>query len=159
MATLEFLKNKEIVLFLGKPGTGKTHIALSIGLKAVEQGYKVYCSSMKKLSAEILAAKAANTLDTLFRKILYSQLWILDDFAVVSLRKDVAEEVFDLFDRRAQTNSLILTSNRDIEEWPQVFAEPILATAAIDRLFDNSHICTFEGKSYRLNKRIIMKNI
>jgi DNA replication protein DnaC len=154
LATLEFVKKNEIALFLGRPGTGKTHLALAIGLKAVEQGYRVYCSSVKRLAAQILDARANSTLDKLFRRILSAQLWILDDWGVVSLNQLVAEEVFDLLDRRIGANALLLTSNRDVGEWPQVFHEPVIASAAIDRLFDTAHILTFNGKSYRLDGKI-----
>jgi len=154
LATLEFVKQSRIALFLGKPGTGKTHLALAIGLKAVEKGCKVYCTSVKRLTAHILEAKAQNKLDKLFRRILSAQLWILDDWGVVSLNQIVAEEVFDLLDRRIGNSALIVTSNRDVDEWPQVFHEPVIASAAIDRLFDNAHILTFKGKSYRLKGKI-----
>ena len=154
LAALEFVHKNEIVLFLGKPGTGKTHLALAIGLKVVEQGQSVYCTSVKRLAFDLMAAKAKNSLDRLFRRILSAKLWILDDWGVVAMRPEVAEEVFDLLDRRIGSNALILTSNRDVDEWPQVFPEPVIASAAIDRLFDNAHIVPFTGKSYRLNKRI-----
>jgi DNA replication protein DnaC len=159
LATLEFVRKHEIALFLGKPGTGKTHLALAIGLKVVEQQQSVYCTSVKKLAFEITAAKAKNSLDRLFKRILSAQLWILDDWGVVSMRPEVAEEVFDLLDRRLDSNALILTSNRDVDEWPQVFPEPVIASAAIDRLFDNAHIVAFTGKSYRLNKKIELSDL
>ena len=103
---------------------------------------------------QIVKAKDRNELDTLFRKILSAKLWILDDWGVVSMKSDVSEEVFDLLDRRVHSNSLILTSNRDVDEWPQVFHEPVIAAAAIDRIFDRAQILTFNGKSYRLNSKI-----
>jgi len=71
----------------------------------------------------------------------------------------VAEEIFDLFDRRKHSSSMILTSNRDVSEWPQVFPEPVLAGAAIDRIFDRADITVFTGKSYRLKGRINIKDV
>lgn len=157
LATLEFVEKNQIALFLGKPGTGKTHLALAIALKAVERGNRVFCTSVKKLTSQILEARATNSLDKLFRRILSARLWILDDWGVVSLNQIVAEEVFDLLDRRIGSNALLLTSNRDVDEWPQVFHEPVIASAAIDRLFETAHILTFTGKSYRLNGKIEFK--
>lgn len=154
LATLEFVKQNQIALFLGKPGTGKTHLALAIGLKAVETGQRVFCSSIKKLAAQITDAKARGTLDRLFRRILSAQLWILDDWGVVSMNQAVAEEVFDLLDRRIGNNALLVTSNRDIDEWPGLFHEPVIASAAIDRLFDAATIVTFTGDSYRIKRKI-----
>jgi len=149
VATLSFIKETGIVLFLGQPGTGKSHLAAAIGLKAIYSGKTVYWSSLKRLSEEIIKAKEKNELSTLFRKILSSQLWILDDWGVVSLSREVSEEVFDLLDRRSHSTAMILTSNRDISEWPEVFVDPVLASAAIDRIFDHASVTIFKGKSYR----------
>ncbi len=75
------------------------------------------------------------------------------------MSREIAEEVFDLLDRRKYSSAMILTSNRDIDEWPQVFQDPVLANATIDRIFDRADISIFKGKSYRLKGKIIMKNI
>lgn len=157
LATLGFIDRNEIALFLGKPGTGKTHLALAIGIRAVHRGHRVFCSSVKRLSQQIALASARNSLDTLFKKILSARLWILDDWGVVSMKSEVAEEVFDLLDRRRHSSALILTSNRDVTEWGSVFPDPVLAGAAIDRLFDSPHIVTFTGDSYRLKGKIALQ--
>lgn len=154
LATLAFIDQKQIALFLGPPGVGKTHIAISIGLLAIHQGKRVYCTSAKRLSQDISSFKARNNLDVLFKKILNAHLWILDDWGVVSLDKEVAGEIFDLMDRRKQTTAMILTSNRDICEWEQVFPDLILANATIDRIFDRAQTFIFQGRSYRLKNQI-----
>lgn len=154
LADLDFIKERRIALFLGKPGTGKTHLALAIGVRAAQRGEKVYCTSIKRLAKRIISAKEKGTLDRLFAKMLGASLWIFDDWGVVSMTREVAEEVFDLLDRRKHSTAMILTSNRDVCEWGQVFPEPILATAAIDRLFDRAEILVFNGQSYRLKGRI-----
>lgn len=159
LATLAFLNQNQIALFLGKPGTGKTHLALAIGLRAVHKGHRVFCSSVKKLSAQIAIARSKNTLDILFKKILAAKLWILDDWGVVSMKPEIAEEVFDLLDRRRFSSALILTSNRDVDEWGSVFPDPVLAGAAIDRIFDRPTLVTFLGKSYRLSGKITLTDI
>ena len=159
LASLEFVKEHQSALFLGKPGTGKTHLALAIGIIAANTGYRVYCCNAKKLITQILIAKARNNLDNFFKRILCADLWILDDWAVVSMNREVAEEVFDLLDRRKYSTALLLTSNRDIDEWPQVFPEPVIASAAIDRLFDRAEVLTFLGKSYRLKGKIDFREV
>lgn len=154
LAKLNFVKENQIALFLGKPGTGKTHLALAIGIRAASHGIRVYCTSVKRLVHDIRVAKLKNNLDVLFRKILSSQLWILDDWGVISMDRESAEEVFDLLDRRKHSSAMILTSNRDVAEWAEVFPEPVLASAAVDRIFDRAEIVLFNGNSYRMKGKI-----
>ena len=158
LSDMSFLEKNKIILLLGQPGTGKTHIALSLALQAVCRGERVFCTSLKRLIQEIRIAKERNTLDSLFKKILSSRLWILDDWGVVSMPRAIGEEVFDLLDRRKYSSSMILTSNRDVSEWPEVFTDPVLASAALDRIFDRAEIVVFKGKSYRLSGRIEIKS-
>lgn len=157
LANLKFIERNEIALFLGPPGTGKSHCAIAIGVLAAQAGHSVFCTSVKRLSQKIRIAIERETLDVLFKQILGAKLWILDDWGVVSMRREVSEEVFDLFDRRKHSSAMILTSNRDVEEWPQVFNDPVLANAAIDRMFENSNIIIYDGPSYRMRGRIIFK--
>ncbi len=159
LAIMDFISNNQICLFLGQPGTGKTQLALALGVLAANRGYRVYCNSIKRLAEDILRAKAKNNLDTLFKKILAARLWIFDDWAVTTMSREVAEELFDLLDRRKHSSAMILTSNRDIDEWPQVFPDPVIANATIDRIFDRADICIFKGISYRLKGKIEIKNV
>ena len=154
LASLEFVKTQGIALLLGPPGVGKTHVAAAIGVRAAREGYRVYCASAKQLIRRIMVAKAKNALDVLFKKLLSSQLWIIDDWGVVTMGRDIAEEIFDLLDRRRYSAAMILTSNRDVKEWGEMFADPVLANATIDRIFDRAEIVMFKGKSYRLKGRI-----
>jgi len=159
LAQLDFVRQRRIALLLGRTGTGKTHVALSLGLKAAQAGMRVYCASVKRLAQELQAARNKGTLDVLFRRMLAAQLWIIDDWGVVSMAREIAEEVFDLLDRRKLSTALVLTSNRDVGEWGEVFADPVLANAAIDRLFEQAEIVVFEGKSYRLKDRITLPSL
>lgn len=154
LTSLDFIHNNRISLFLGSPGTGKTHIAIAIGVLAAKAGMPVYCTSLKALAKKIITAKAKNELDVLFNRMLSARLWIIDDWGVITLNRDVAEEIFDLLDRRKYNSAMILTSNRDIDEWAQVLPDPVLANATIDRIFDRADIVLFKGDSYRLKGRI-----
>ena len=89
-----------------------------------------------------------------FKKVLSAKLWIIDDWGVVSMGREVAEEVFDLLDRRKHQAAMILTSNRDVSEWGEVFPDPVIANATIDRIFDRAKVVLFKGQSYRLKGRI-----
>jgi DNA replication protein DnaC len=159
LAKLEFVRDNRIALFLGPTGLGKTHLALAIGFLAAKEGYRVYCASTKRLIQNIQVAKLKNNMDVLFKRMLSARLWILDDWGVVSMSREIAEEVFDLFDRRKYSSALLLTSNRDIEEWNEVFPDPVLANATIDRIFDRAAIVPFEGKSYRLKGKICLPTL
>jgi DNA replication protein DnaC len=154
LATLKFMDQNQIALFLGAPGVGKTHLALAIGVLAVQDGRRVYCTSAKRLGQEIKLARLRGNLDQLFKRMLAAQLWIIDDWGVISMSRDVAEEVFDLMDRRKHSSAMILTSNRDVSEWSQVFPDPVIANATVDRIFDRARIVLFKGQSYRLKGRI-----
>jgi DNA replication protein DnaC len=154
LAKLEFVRDNRIALFVGAAGLGKTHLALALGVLAAKEGYRVFCASTKRLMQQIQLAKLRGSLDVLFRRMLSSQLWIIDDWGVVSMSREIAEEVFDLFDRRKYSSALVLTSNRDIEEWGEVFPDPVLANATIDRIFDRAIIVAFQGQSYRLKGKI-----
>jgi DNA replication protein DnaC len=159
LATLKFIDQQRIALFLGSPGSGKTHLALAIGVLAVRDKRRVYCTSAKRLGQDIILAKKRGTLDLFFKKILSSHLWIIDDWGVVSMSREVAEEVFDLMDRRKQSTAMILTSNRDISEWGEVFPDPVIANATIDRIFDRAETVIFKGPSYRLKGRISSRDL
>jgi len=154
LARLDFVRDNRIGLFLGAAGLGKTHLALAIGVLAAKEGHRVFCASTKRLMQQIQVAKLKNALDVLFKRMLSSKLWIIDDWGVVSMGREIAEEVFDLFDRRRYSSAMLLTSNRDVEEWGEVFPDPVLANATIDRIFDRAEIVVFQGKSYRLKGRI-----
>lgn len=159
LAKLEFVRDNRIGLFLGEAGLGKTHLAIALGILAAKEGYRVFCASIKKLMELIRIAKLKGNLDVLFHTMLNSKLWIIDDWGVVSMNREIAEEIFDLFDRRQYSSAMIITSNRDVEEWGGLFPDPVLANATIDRMFDRAEIVIFKGKSYRLSGRIVLPSL
>ena len=159
LATLKFMDQHQIALSIGAPGVGKTHLALAIGVLAVRDGRRVYCTSAKHLAQEIMHGRNRGTLDQLFKRLLQADLWIIDDWGVVSMTREVAEEVFDLMDRRKHSSAMILTSNRDVSEWGEVFQDPVIANATVDRIFDRARMVLLKGQSYRLKGSIQTKDI
>lgn len=154
LSELKFVEENQVALFLGPPGVGKTHLALAIGVLAAQRGHSVYWASAKKLSNQIMIHRQRNTLDVFFKKVLSAKLWIIDDWGVITMGREVAEEVFDLLDRRKHQAAMILTSNRDVSEWGEVFPDPVIANATVDRIFDRAKVVLFKGQSYRLKGRI-----
>jgi DNA replication protein DnaC len=159
LASLKFIDEHGIALLLGPPGVGKTHVALALGVAAAHQGHRVYFATHKKLIEHITIARHDGTLDQFFKRLLSCELWIIDDWAAVSMSRDIAEEVFDLIDRRKYSSGLVLTSNRAVEEWGEVFPNSVLANATIDRLFEQAHTVLFQGKSYRLKGRLTTREV
>ena len=157
--TSKFIDQHGIALLLDQPGTGKTHIALALGAAFARAGHRVYFSFAKALIEQITLAKHQGTLDQLFKRILQSKLWIIDDFAVTTMKREIAEEVFDLLDRRKYGSALILTSNRDPDEWGEVFPNAILANATLDRLFEHTRTLIFKGPSYRLKGHLTQTHV
>ena len=127
---------------------------MALGVLAAQRGHSVYWASAKKLSNQILLHRSRNTLDQFFKKVLSAKLWIIDDWGVITMGREVAEEVFDLLDRRKHQAAMILTSNRDVSEWGEVFPDPVIANATVDRIFDRAKVILFKGQSYRLKGRI-----
>ena len=120
---------------------------------------RVYWATHKKWVEHIRFAKAEGTLDQFFKRMLSCRLWVIDDWAAVTMTREVAEEVFDLIDRRKYSSALVLTSNRDVEEWGEAFPNSVLANATIDRLFEQAHTLVLKGKSYRLKGRITTRGV
>lgn len=159
LATLKFVDENGIALLLGPVGVGKTHVALALGVAAAHLGHRVYWATHKKLIEHVALAKADHTLDQFFQRMLSCKVWIIDDWAAVSMNREIAEEVFDLIDRRKYSAALVLTSNRDVTEWGEAFPNSVLANATIDRLFEQAHTVVFKGKSYRLKGRITTRAV
>ena len=159
LKSLDFVRQNRIVQFLGSTGTGKSHLATALGVLAAQAGHRVFWTSAKKLQEQITKARLRNNLDELFRKILSAKLWIYDDFGVVTYSREVAEEVFDLLDRRKHSSAMILTSNRAVAEWPTVFPDMVLANATIDRMFEHALTYVFEGPSFRLKGKILTPEV
>ena len=152
LARCEFLSRKENLLLLGNSGTGKTHIALALGLSACQRGHRVRFTTAAALVSELIEARDDKHL-LRFQKLLSSyELLIVDELGYVPLSKSGAELLFETFSQRYERASTLVTSNLPFEEWTEVFGSERLTGALLDRITHHVHILEMNGDSYRLKQ-------
>lgn len=153
LATCEFVRKKENVAFIGPPGTGKTHLAISIGLKAVAQGYKVLFTTVNEMLEELYISRADNSFHQKLRYYTTPDLLILDELGLKKLNQNSVDDFYEIISRRYENGSIIITSNKVFEEWARIFYDPVLATAILDRFVHHCHFVVIKGESYRMKQR------
>ena len=158
LSGLEFIENKENVIFLGPPGVGKTHLAIGLGIKACIQKYRVIFISASKLLEDLLISSKNGTLVN--KLLMYSRfnLLIIDELGYMPIVKEQANLLFQLISMRYEKGSVILTSNYNFDEWSKVFDDNIVASAIIDRLVHHSSLFYINGSSYRIKDKIRKNN-
>lgn len=152
LATCRFVHEKRDVLFLGPPGTGKSHLAQSIGHCAIRCGFTVYYRSIFDVVRDFLHDEAMAGHEKLLQKYLKPDLLIIDDMGMKQLPKRSGEYLFEIIMRRHELRSTIMTSNRPLEEWGKLIGDVPAATAILDRFLNRSELVHINGKSYRLEK-------
>ncbi len=153
LAVCTFVARKENILLVGKTGVGKSHIAQAIGHRACMAGHSVLYTSANDMLLKLRAARADDTYDRLFAKYAAPDLLIIDDLGLRALRYDEPIDLYELIRQRYERGSIILTSNRAVEEWPPLFKDELLASAAMDRLLHHAHVLVLDGDSYRNPKK------
>jgi DNA replication protein DnaC len=153
LATLTFVAEATNVLFLGPPGVGKTHLAVALGLRAIEHGYGVYFVRAQDLLEDLRRAQAEHRLDRRLRIYLAPKLLIIDEFGLWSYDRTAATALFALIAARYERGSIILTSNKGFAEWGEVLGDAVIATAVLDRLIHHSYVVNIRGESYRLREK------
>ena len=149
LATCAFVERAEGVWFLGPAGVGKSHLAQALGHEAVRRGFDVLFVRTGDLLNHLHGGRADGTYDRRLQTYLRPDVLILDDFGLKPMRPPAAEDLYEVIDGRYQRAAIVLTTNRACSEWPELFDQPVLASAAIDRLAHGATQITITGDSYR----------
>jgi len=150
LAQLDFLLGKENVVLLGPPGTGKTHLAIALGIRAGLAGHRVLFATATEWVARLLDAQRLGRLAEELRRLGRVPLVIVDEVGYVPFDPEAAKLMFLLVSSRYERASLVLTSNKPFSAWGEIFGDDIVATAMIDRLVHHAEILSLKGDSYRL---------
>jgi DNA replication protein DnaC len=150
LARCEWIERQENVLCLGNSGTGKTHIALALGLAACQRGVRVLFTTAAALVIELMEARDEKRLLRFQKNLLRQELLIVDELGFVPLSKTGAEMLFEIFSQRYERCSTLVTSNLPFAEWTEVLGSERLTGALLDRLTHHVHILEMNGDSYRL---------
>lgn len=152
LARCDYITRRENVIAVGNSGTGKTHIALGLGLAACQRGLPVAFTTAAALVHQLIEARDEKSLLRLQKQLTNCGLLIVDELGFVPLSKTGAELLFDLFSQRYERGSILVTSNLPFDEWTEVFGSERLTGALLDRLTHHVHILEMNGESYRLKQ-------
>lgn len=153
LGTCEFIRKKENIAFIGPPGTGKTHLAIALGTKAVIQGYTVLFSTVNDMLDELFMSRADNSYHQKLRKYTEVNLLILDELGLKKLNQTSVDDFYEVTAKRYERYSTIVTSNKTFEEWGRILYDPVLASAILDRFVHHCNFVVINGDSFRMRER------
>lgn len=149
ICTCQFVKEARNVVFIGPPGVGKSHLSTGIGIKAVAKGYKVLFTQVNEMLQNLYFSKADNSYYAKLNYYLSPDVLVLDELGFKKIPSYSADDFFEVISKRYEKGSVIITTNKGFESWGEIFADPILASAIIDRIVHYSIVININGPSYR----------
>src|SRR5437588_5374902 len=152
LAELQFVNRREVVHFLGPPGTGKSHLAVALGIEAVKAGRSVYFTTLADIVGSLTKAEREGLLRERIRWFCRASLLIVDEIGYLPVVQGGGNLIFQLVNARYERGAMILTSHRGFAEWGEVFGDPVVATALLDRLLHHAVVIQIEGSRYRLSQ-------
>ena len=150
IGSLNFLDEAKNILFVGASGVGKTHLAIALGIKAVQARKRVLFFTAEQLTLQLASADVAGNLNKILDSLSRVDLIIIDELGYLTLSKQTAKLFFQLISKRYEIGSIIITTNKPFEEWGEVFNDDVVAAAVLDRLLHLSYPFLINGKSFRL---------
>ncbi len=152
LATLKYIDARENVLLIGKPGTGKSHVAKAIALLAIERGYRVFYREAHVLIEEIHEARQVGEIAKYREQLAAADLLVLDDLFLRRLPPTAGDELADVLMSRYEKLSTLVTSNRPIDDWSTLLGDVVVVAPLLDRLMHHGHLLKFDGRSWRLKE-------
>ncbi len=147
-----FIAENENIIFMGSSGVGKTHLATSIGISAAKKRVSTYFIKCHNLIAQLKKANLENRLEDRLRHFTKYKLLIIDEIGYLPIDAEDSKLFFQLIDRRYEKRSTVFTTNMNFSSWGDVFVEPLIANAILDRVLHHAHVVNITGKSYRMKQ-------